>query len=222
MISTLSISDDGMMLRSVTPSPFAGISRLPSTSTNVAVGPSPLRLTLACPPLLGLFDVLVNAGTNCGSVLSVDSTVREPLRSKSSSVTETMGLAESKSGRAMRDPVTITCSRSPSWADATPPAMQSAATSAIEARRLGRAVDRQVSGMKGSNQDLATNALRAKRPPQNRPHRSRKAPAQTSFAISSRQVVWRNTRIPHHFGRILVAYGPRNGWPAPKYRTAAT
>ena len=63
------------------------------------------RLTLACPPLPGLFDVLVNAGTNCGSVLSVASTVREPLRSKSSSVTETIGLAESKSGGAMREPV---------------------------------------------------------------------------------------------------------------------
>ena len=68
--------------------------------------PRPRRLTLAWPPLPGLFDVLVNAGTNCGSVLSVDSTVFEPLRSKSSSVTETIGLAESKSGRAMREPVT--------------------------------------------------------------------------------------------------------------------
>jgi hypothetical protein len=40
-------------------------------------------------------DVLVIAGTNCGSVLSAVSTVFEPVRSKSSRVTETIGLAES-------------------------------------------------------------------------------------------------------------------------------
>ena len=152
MISTLSISADGMMLRSTTPLPFAGISRLPSTSTNVAVGPSPLRLTLACPPLPGLLEVLVNAGTNCGSVLSVDSTVFDPLRSKSSSVTETIGLAESKSGRAMREPVTNTCSSSSSWADVVPPVRHSAVTSAIGAAKLagGRAVGLRTSRMMGS------------------------------------------------------------------------
>jgi len=52
--------------------------------------------------------------------LSADSTVFDPLRWKSSFVTETIGLAESKSGRAMREPVTMTCSRSPSCADAAP------------------------------------------------------------------------------------------------------
>jgi hypothetical protein len=45
--------------------------------------------------------------------------------------------------------------------------MQSAATSAIEAGRVAgsRAVDRRASGTMGSNQDLATNPLRANRPP---------------------------------------------------------
>lgn len=94
MISTLSMSAEGMMLRSGTPSPLAGIRRLPSSSTSVEVGPSPRSEMLACPPLAGLFEVLVNAGTNCGSVLSAVSTVREPLRWKSSSVTDTIGLAE--------------------------------------------------------------------------------------------------------------------------------
>ena len=59
--------------------------------------------------------MLVNPGTNCGSVLMAVSTVLEPVRSKSSCVTETIGLAESKSGRAMREPVTKTCSSSASW-----------------------------------------------------------------------------------------------------------
>ena len=59
--------------------------------------------------------MLVYPGTNCGSVLSAVSTVLEPVRSKSSRVTETIGLAESKSGRAMREPVTKTCSSSASW-----------------------------------------------------------------------------------------------------------
>ena len=84
-----------MMFRSTTPSPFAGINRLPSISTSVDVVPRPRSWTLACPPLPGLLDVLVDAGTNCGSVLSAVSTVFEPVRSKSSRVTETIGLAES-------------------------------------------------------------------------------------------------------------------------------
>ena len=36
----------------------------------------------------------------------------EPLRRKNSSVTETRGLAESKAGGAIRESVTMTCSRS--------------------------------------------------------------------------------------------------------------
>ena len=50
------------MLRSTTPLPLAGINRLPSSSTSVDVVPRPRRLTLACPPLPGLFDVLVTPG----------------------------------------------------------------------------------------------------------------------------------------------------------------
>ena len=100
-------------------------------------------------------------------MLSVDSTVFDPLRSKSSFVTETMGLAESKSGRAMREPVTITCSMSSSWADTVAQTKQSAATSAIGAGSLtvGGVADRRVSGMLGSNQDIAASGLRANRPP---------------------------------------------------------
>ena len=47
MISTLSIKEPGMMLRSTTPLPFAGISRLPSISTSVDVLPRPRSWTLA-------------------------------------------------------------------------------------------------------------------------------------------------------------------------------
>ena len=46
------------------------------------------------------------AGTNCGSVLSAVSTVLEPVRAKNSWLTETIGLADSKSRCAIRVPVT--------------------------------------------------------------------------------------------------------------------
>ena len=118
MISTLSIKEPGMMFRSTTPLPFAGISRLPSIRTRVDVLPRPRSWTLAWPPFDAMFEVLVYAGTNCGSVLSVVSTVIEPVRSKSSCVTETIGLADSKSRRAIRVPVTMISSSSSSRANA--------------------------------------------------------------------------------------------------------
>ena len=141
------------------------------------------------------------AGTNCGSVLSAVSTVLEPVRWKSSSVTETIGLAESKSGRAIREPVTITCSSSASWAD-VPPVKQAAVTRAMEVDEAygGRAVGLRASGMMGSNQDFATNALRAKCPPKPPPSCALVRPkgtAQTSFAVSFRRFIrWKLKDLP--------------------------
>ena len=87
-----------MMFRSTTPLPFAGIRRLPSIRTSVEPAAEtsqlrrcPGRHSTPCP------TCSVYAGTNCGSVLSVVSTVIDPVRSKSSCVTETIGLADSKS-----------------------------------------------------------------------------------------------------------------------------
>ncbi len=109
MISTLSISAGGMTLRSGTPSPLPGINRIPSTRTSVRAVPRPRRSTFASPPptLAAVkLDVLVSDGTNCGSEFSVVSTVADPVRWKASSGTDTIGLADSKSGRGMREPVT--------------------------------------------------------------------------------------------------------------------
>jgi len=186
MISTLSISCDGMMLRSGTPVPLAGISRLPSSRTRVDDVPRPRSEMLACPALAGLFDVLVNAGTNCGSVLMAVSTVPDPTRSNSSCVTETIGLAESKSGRAMREPVTTTCSSSSSWAGAMPQASESAAASAIEAGRFTGGLCRRPMdfGMMPSNGFFATSDLSVNAPPcgqGGRRTQALKAPIQTSF-----------------------------------------
>ena len=107
-ISTLSISAEGMVFRSMTPLTFEPTSRVPSSSTNVRVGPKPRRSTFAWPPFDGLFEVVVTDGTSCGSVLSTCSTCTSPERLKASASMVTTGLGASKSCRMMRVPVTTT------------------------------------------------------------------------------------------------------------------
>ena len=54
----------------------------------------------------------MDAGVKLGSRLMTVSTLSAPVRSNASAVMVTMGLADSKSGRAMRQPVTMICSNS--------------------------------------------------------------------------------------------------------------
>lgn len=103
------------MLMSGTPSPFAGMSRRPSSSTSVRLGPRPLRSRVACPSAIP-FDVPVSPGTNCGIRFSAVSAVDEPTWAKTSAGTVTIGLADTKSGREMREPVTMISSRESSCA----------------------------------------------------------------------------------------------------------
>ena len=119
MISTVSIRAGGMTLRSGTPSPLPGINRIPSTRTSVRAVPRPRRSTFASPPLTEpsvMLDVLVADGTNCGSAFSVVSTVTDPVRSNAAWGTDTNGLADSKSRRGMREPVTTISSST--WSSA--------------------------------------------------------------------------------------------------------
>ena len=124
-ISTRWISEGGMTFTSTTPLPFAGTRRRPSSRTSVEVVPSPRNWTLPCPPLPGLFDVLVKSGTNCGIRLRTESTLVEPVSSNFSAVMLKTGLADSKSGRAMREPVTTISSRASFCASAGNVAMDS-------------------------------------------------------------------------------------------------
>jgi hypothetical protein len=93
MTSTLSINEAGIRFKSTTPVGFDGTILRPSSSTRVRDVPRPRSDTLAWPPLDGLFDVDVIAGTNCGSVLSTVSMVGAPVSENSLLSTVVIGLA---------------------------------------------------------------------------------------------------------------------------------
>ena len=92
MVSMFSIRAAGMVLTSITPELLDGVTRRPSTSTRVRAVPRPRSWMLAWPLLDGLFEVSLTLGTNCGSWLSIFSTVMAPVRSRSFWPTVTIGL----------------------------------------------------------------------------------------------------------------------------------
>jgi hypothetical protein len=119
-----------MTFRSGTPLPFDPTMRLPSSSTSVRVVPRPRRSRYACPSAVP-FDVPVYEGTNWGQRLSVDSTVADPVWAKASDGTVTIGLADTKSERDRRVPVT-TISSSCASSATTAVAQQAAVTARQE------------------------------------------------------------------------------------------
>ena len=78
--------------------------------------PMPRSETFACPSLDGSLDVAVTVGTNCGNCANTRSTDTALLSVNRLPGTETTGLADVKSRRAMREPVTSISSRGSSSA----------------------------------------------------------------------------------------------------------
>ena len=117
--STRSMRPAGMVPMSTTPELDEAGTRSPSTRIRVRCGPRPRRSRVekSSPPWL--FDVRVLPGTSCGSSLSRVSTVTVPVRSNCSALTVVTGLGASRSGRAMRVPVTTIASSASAAAGAS-------------------------------------------------------------------------------------------------------
>ncbi len=135
--STPEISAGDNTFRSGEPRPSAGIRRRPSSKTSVCATPMPRNDTFAWPSFAGSFEVPVADGANWGSVLRMRSTETAALCSNASAVSVTMGLGASKSGLAMREPVTRTSSSSPSLASAASLQSASITAPAEAARTMG-------------------------------------------------------------------------------------
>src|SRR6187431_2020969 len=112
MISTRSMAAAGIVEMSVTPEAFDGVERRPSTSTRLRFEPMPRSEIVAAPGVLVAVGwmsppaVGVCAGTNCGSLLRLDSIAEVAELSSSASSAVTIGEVDSKSWRWMREPVT--------------------------------------------------------------------------------------------------------------------
>ena len=117
--STRSIRPAGMVPMSTTPEVDEAGTRSPSTRIRVRCGPRPRRSRVEKDSPPWLFDTRVLPGMICGSSLSRVSTVTVPVRSNCSALTVVTGLGASRSGRAMREPVTTIASSSSAAAGAS-------------------------------------------------------------------------------------------------------
>jgi len=93
MISTFSISEVEIELRSMAPSASEGCIRRPSSRISVRWMPRPRRLALLRPWRAGLLEALALVAENCGIWLKVASRVCGPASSTASAETLTIGLS---------------------------------------------------------------------------------------------------------------------------------